>query len=473
MRSFFAKNFILAAGLVILSFVVLGSVFVGFGRNYMLGEQVAGVEANAEELQLLAQAYSHAGDISDWDFRIILSSIAKSTATHCFVSNADGVIVSCSDMKLGCEHIGQHIGQSVMKALERNGRYGQYTTLDGFYPSVYYVSARSLEGVGGTLGYVFVGSSSSGIVSMWQDLLSIFFVSAVCILVLSLIISFIVSRRQAKPIDDMASAAMKFAHGDFSVRVETQRIDEIGALAAAFNQMADSLEKSERQRNEFIANVSHELKTPMTTISGFADGLLDGTIPPEKQDYYLGTISSETKRLSRLVRRMLDLSKMQQTSRAEILSRHFDAKELLVQTLLLFESRITEKNLEVEPLLPENDMIVRGDKDTINQVMYNLIENAVKFAEPGSELGISLFKQDKKAYVSVKNHGGTIPEEELPLIFDRFHKADKSRSIDRDGWGLGLYIVKTILNSHGEDIAVTSRDGVTEFVFSLALYDGK
>ena len=118
-------------------------------------------------------------------------------------------------------------------------------------------------------------------------------------------------------------------------------------------------------------------------------------------------------------------------------------------------------------------MIVRGDKDTINQVMYNLIENAVKFAEPGSELGVSLFRQGEKAYVSVKNHGGGIPEEELPFIFERFHKADKSRSTDRDGWGLGLYIVKSILNSHGEDIAVTSRDGVTEFVFSLTLYDGK
>ena len=118
---------------------------------------------------------------------------------------------------------------------------------------------------------------------------------------------------------------MRFAHGDFSVRVDSSRSDEIGALAAAFNQMADSLEQSEKRRNEFIANVSHELKTPMTTISGFADGLLDGTIPPERQDYYLGTISSETKRLSRLVRRMLDLSKMQQMPRSEVLSHSFDA----------------------------------------------------------------------------------------------------------------------------------------------------
>ena len=114
-------------------------------------------------------------------------------------------------------------------------------------------------------------------------------------------------------------------------------------------------------------------------------------------------------------------------------------------------------------------MQVCGDKDAINQVMYNLLENAVKFSEPGGTLGVSLFKQEGKAYVSIKNQGDTIPAEELPLIFDRFHKTDKSRSKDRDGYGLGLYIVKTILNNHGEDIVVTSRDGVTEFVFSLTL----
>lgn len=473
MRSFFAKNFILGAGLVILSFIVLASVFVGFGRNYMLGERAAAAEENAEVVCNLAGAYSHYGDISGWDFRMTLSSIARSTQMHYFICSANGVITSCSDMELNCGHIGQHISQGVMRNLERSGYYNQYTTLDGFYPTIYYVAARAVTNAGDTVGYVFVGSSSAGIISMWKELLSIFIFSAASILVLSLIISFIASRKQAQPINEMASAAMRFAHGDFSVRVDSSRSDEIGALAAAFNQMADSLEQSEKQRNEFIANVSHELKTPMTTISGFADGLLDGTIPPERQDYYLGTISSETKRLSRLVRRMLDLSKMQQMPRSEILSHSFDAKELLLQTLLLFEPKITEKELVVEPQFPENSMIVRGDKDTINQVMYNLIENAVKFAEPGSELGVSLFRQDTKAYVSIKNRGGGIPEEEIPLIFDRFHKTDKSRSIDRDGWGLGLYIVKTILNSHGEDIAVTSRDGMTEFVFSLALYDGK
>ena len=136
---------------------------------------------------------------------------------------------------------------------------------------------------------------------------------------------------------------------------------------------------------------------------------------------------------------------------------------------MVFEGKINAKHLEVNALLPEDPILVCGDADAINQVIYNLLENAVKFADPGSELGVSLFKQNDKAYISVRNHGPDIPPEDLPLIFDRFHKADHSRSEDRDGYGLGLYIVKTILRNHGEDIAVTSREGVTEFVFSLTL----
>jgi len=286
----------------------------------------------------------------------------------------------------------------------------------------------------------------------------------------TLILSFITSRRQSKPIHEMARAARRFAHGDFSVRVSgAEREDEIGALAASFNQMAESLEQSDARRSDFLANVSHELKTPMTSISGFADGILDGTIPQESQRQYLETISSETKRLNRLVRRMLELSRIQSRSVSEIRSQSFDMGELMVETLIVFEKKITDKKLDVAVEIPDDAINVCGERDAINQVIYNLLENAVKFAHPGTELSLSLFKQGGKAYVSVKNRGDTIPTEDLNLIFDRFHKSDRSRSMDRDGVGLGLYIVKTIIGSHGEDIAVTSRDGVTEFVFSMTM----
>jgi signal transduction histidine kinase len=233
--------------------------------------------------------------------------------------------------------------------------------------------------------------------------------------------------------------------------------------------MADSLQRSEQRRNDFIANVSHELKTPMTTISGFADGLLDGTIPREQQDKYLVIIADETRRLSRLVRSMLDLSRMEGAGSDLARRREFDISEVVLSTLLSFEARDSDKRLDVDLQVPENHINVLGDPDAITRVVYNLMDNAIKFAYPGSTLGVSLWKNDGKAYVSVRDTGETIPSADLPYIFDRFHKSDRSRSLDRDGVGLGLYLVKRILDAHGEDIAVTSRDGVTDFVFTLTL----
>jgi signal transduction histidine kinase len=243
----------------------------------------------------------------------------------------------------------------------------------------------------------------------------------------------------------------------------------MGALIDSFNKMADSLEQAEKRRSEFIANISHELRTPMTTIAGFADGILDGTIPPEQERKYLVSIRDETRRLSRLVRDMLDVSRAK--AKAADASRRtvFDLTELMLQTMLSFESRATKKNLDVDPQLPDSHLMVIADKDAITQVIYNLLDNAIKFANPGSCLVVRLYKDMGKAYVSIKDYGETIPPDDLPYIFDRFHKSDRSRSLDKEGVGLGLYLVKTIINAHDEDIAVRSEDGMTEFVFTLTL----
>ena len=471
MRSFYFKNFILVAAIVMLSFIILGASFVLVGRNYTLRERQETLESNALELSRLASAYAREGALNDWNFRIVLSTLSQSTGNHCFVASVGGTVTTCSDEELHCPHIGLQLPDSVLENLETEHYFSGLSRLGGMYEDPCYVAALPVVTPrGDVLAYVFAAANVSGVVQAWRSLLSIFLFTAFFIMVAALVLGFFSSKVRAKPINEMADAAVKFAHGDFSVRVsEDGRDDEIGALAASFNLMAESLEQSEQRRSEFLANVAHELKTPMTTISGFADGILDGTIPYERQGQYLETISSETKRLNRLVRSMLDLSRMQSAGPEELRSRSFDAAELLAETLLLFEQKINEKHLDVDVQLPEDPMPVCGDKDAINQVMYNLLENAVKFSVPGSVLGVALFKQNGKAYVSVKNRGDTIPAEELPLIFDRFHKTDKSRSKDRDGYGLGLYIVKTILGNHGEDIAVTSRDGVTEFVFSLSL----
>jgi signal transduction histidine kinase len=237
--------------------------------------------------------------------------------------------------------------------------------------------------------------------------------------------------------------------------------------------MADSIEKSEMQRREFIANISHELKTPMTTISGFADGILDGTISAERQNQYLQIIAGETKRLSRLVGRMLEITRIQNIDPKILASSGFDLTEIARQTILTLEGKINDKGLDMEVMIPEEAVMVRGEPDAITQVLYNILDNAVKFSYTGSTVKISIWKTGEKAYVSVRNTGETISEQDLPHIFERFHKSDKSRSLNRDGIGLGLYIVKTIISSYGEDIYIKSHDGQTEFIFTLQLKEGK
>lgn len=186
----------------------------------------------------------------------------------------------------------------------------------------------------------------------------------------------------------------------------------------------------------------------------------------------MALVSDEIKRLSRLVRSMLDVSRLQDQGIPPEKMVRFDVTESMGQILISFEQKINDKGLDVEVDFPDHPVYARGELDAVTQVMYNLIDNGVKFCEPGGRLGLRIRESGSKVYISVSNTGRTIPPEELPLVFDRFHKIDKSRSLNRDGWGLGLYIVKTIVCSHGEDISVTSRDGKTEFTFTLTRVNG-
>ena len=277
------------------------------------------------------------------------------------------------------------------------------------------------------------------------------------------------SHQQAQPLAKVADAARRFGRGELDTRVTVPEScgEEVVDLANAFNTMADSLEKSEQRRQEFIANVSHELKTPMTTIGGYIDGMLDGTIPPEKQQHYMQIVSGEVRRLSRLVRNMLDISRLQAMGVEESRMTRFDLGELMSDVIITFEQKINGKGLNVDVELPDRPVWVKAERDGITQVVYNLLDNAIKFCPQGGKLGLFLALEGGKAKVTVQNSGPTIDPNELPLLFDRFHKADKSRSADREGWGLGLYIAKTIVGAYGGDIWATSENGITNFIFTL------
>ena len=278
---------------------------------------------------------------------------------------------------------------------------------------------------------------------------------------------YFITERIIHPLRNMTAAAKKFGKGDFSTRVPVYGNDEVAELSTAFNNMADSLEKLEKMRSSFLASVSHDLRTPMTTIAGFIDGIMSGAIPPEKQEYYLQTISSEIHRLSRLVSQLLDVSRLESGDR-KMQFADFDIAEVARIILISFEQKIEEKNLDVEFDAPD-ELLVNADKDAIHQVVYNLCHNAIKFAEDGGKFRISISPVDSKhVKLSVFDEGQSISKEEMGLVFERFYKTDSSRGLDKNGVGLGLYICKTIIDAHDEKIGVESTEGVgTTFWFTL------
>lgn len=472
MKSIYLRNFTAMAVLVFFCLMLICFSFVGIGRMHLVRVLRGDMIASASEVARMASAIGQNDTLDSWLLAMNVSAVANSTDNQIFIADADGCILRCSDKPAVCRHIGLKLSDEVLARAREDTEFG-LTDLGGVFDEQRYVVSRGIfsEADGSCQGYVFVISTPGKILGDWSAFLILAAVVTVGVLFVFLIVTLFYSKRMARPLDEIAAASRKFARGDFSVRVrqEYDSTDEMGALIDSFNKMADSLEVAEARRSEFIANVSHELRTPMTTIAGFADGILDGTIPPEEERKYLTSIRDETRRLSRLVRDMLDVSAARNKAADPSRRTVFDLNELVLQTLLSFEDRATKKNLDVDPQLPENNIMVVADKDAITRVIYNLLDNAVKFANPGSCLTLRLYKDEEKAYVAVRDIGETIPPDDLPFIFDRFHKSDRSRSLDKEGMGLGLYLVKAIINGHDEDIAVKSEDGMTEFVFSLKL----
>ena len=474
MKTSFSRNFSTAATILLLALTVLGASFQMLVKEFLTETTVSGLQKDATIIANLASAYSVGGQLDNRDFLLNLDIASQISEADTVICNAAGKVVLCSDSLEGCGHEGIWFNEDYVQKVIAAG--GDSTTgiIRGLYPDSRYVVAEPIvnHSGGSALGIVVVSVPVAQTAGILNRISNIFLTAAVFVVLAAVVAMSVVARRESRPLRDMAKAATAFGHGNLEarVRVEEGYSEEVEELALAFNNMASSLQKSEYQRQEFVANVSHELKTPMTTISGYVDGILDGTIPEHRRDHYLRIVSDETKRLSRLVRSMLDISQLQnQEGIPEEKKMHFDLEECLGSVLITFEKKINDKKLNVDVDMPEHPVYTMANRDYVTQVLYNLIDNAVKFCPDGKTLGISIREGGSKAYISVSNEGETIPAEELPLVFDRFHKIDKSRSQNRDGWGLGLYIVKTIVCSHGENISVSSKDGRTEFTFTMPL----
>ena len=471
MKTTQSRTLFTATAVFLLALLLLGLALQSFVGRYLTDSAFQRLDQDSQVLADLVSAYYADETMDGAQFLINLDLTTRVSGIDAIICDSHGRIVMSSnhenyqDLKISKSYLDQ-ISSSLVKH--------DTVLLQGVYEDIRYISARPVyAGVGyKPVGFVVASSPVTEIQQMLRKISDIFTTGALVVIIICVLAMSWLSRRHSYPLQEMARKARAFGHGDLDarVRITGNESREVEELAIAFNNMASSLQKAEYSRQEFVANVSHELKTPMTTIGGYVDGILDGTIPPERQRHYMQIVSDETKRLSRLVRSMLDMSQLQSEGGipAEKLTR-FDVEECAGQMLITFEQKITSKGLQVEVDMPECPIYTVAQQDYISQVIYNLLDNAVKFCPQDGTLFLKIRESGSKIYVSVGNDGQTIPPEELSLLFDRFHKIDKSRNENRDGWGLGLYIVKTIIGLHGEDISVTSMDGKTEFTFTLPL----
>ncbi len=474
MKTTFSRNFVTHVVILLAALLLVGLSFQLLVRNYLTDRAIEALKNDSTTISQVAAAYYTEPTMDKREFLTNLSLAAKISQSNAVICDPNGVLLLCSDAPLGCEHQGLTLSDTDnLLQIQSQEHVVSTGIVQGLYPDVRYVVSTPIRdhNSGTCLGVVIVSTPTKDTLSILERMANTYLFVSVLVVLAAIVVMVFYARRTSIPLRSMAKTAIAFGHGDLKARatVPGGSPEEIKNLALAFNNMAQSLEKSEYQRKEFVANVSHELKTPMTTIAGLTDGILDGTIPPEQHRKYLQIVSDETKRLSRLVRSMLDISRMQDSHIPEERKTRFDVEACAGQVLLQFERQITEKALEVQVDFPAYPAYTFADQDAITQVLYNLMDNAVKFCSQGGTLALTLQPDANKIYVRVSNTGATIPPQELPLVFDRFHKLDKSRSQNRDGWGLGLYIVKTIVCSHGEDISVSSENGKTEFTFTLPL----
>ena len=403
------------------------------------------------------------GQLTAEAYRLNINAVAQSTDTEIFVLDEKGELVTTSIENFD-DKIKEEYTQDI---LEGNG--ATYRgSLGGIFKGEVLTVARPIKYMGSVVGGVLVSIPTPEVTRMRIEVLKIFVFNVAFVAVFVAIFVYLISKRITKPLSELTSAAKSIAGGDFKRRVNIDTENEFSELGDTFNNMADSIEQLENMRSSFIANVSHDLRTPMTTIIGFVEGIMDGTIPEEKRQWYLSIVLDESRRLSRIVTDLLDLSKLEQGS-FNIEPREFDINELMRLSIIKFEKRITEKNISLTVGFETENMRVDADKDAIQRVITNLFDNAIKFTPEGGFIDVNTGVKDGSAYVSIQNSGLGIEKKDLMHIFDRFYKSDKSRSLDKNGAGLGLYIVKSIIQAHGERVWAESEPGeFTRFSFTLA-----
>ncbi len=483
-KSIFARYYTATAFTIISCFTILGVALIVMTAQYSIGQQQTTLYNNAKDLSEIVSNvlteplddYAEDNETEHRDIRMlndIISLISENGTKDVIIVDAqgdDGIWLS----KEKTEYFNELVDDKVISTIDTMGIYRSNSTLYGiFTENRYTVGLPVMQSYGSsnvTIGYVFVSSPATALVTT-MVVVSRYFLLSVCgVLIISMLLIYVASKELVRPMREMRIALSEYSQGNFTKRVHVTGRNEMSELCNSFNQMADALDQLENSRRGFMANISHDLKTPLTSICGFIDGILDGTVPADRQKEYLARVSNETKRLSRLVNSILDVTRLEagQVSPKKTV---FNLNKTIMQVLLSFEKVIDDKNIELGICFDFDKKInVYADEDMISRVLVNIIGNSTKFTPQCGWIRVNVIKDKKNAVVEISNSGKGIAIEDVPFIFDRFYKSDKSRGIDKAGTGLGLYIAKMLVNLNNGEISVNSiPDNSTTFSFTLEL----
>ena len=471
-KSISTAFFSLVSTLMVLGIVLMGASEWVLFKNYFAKDRYETLDQVVGVTQRTAQYLVQQAELPEGDELDALSTkleiIGESAEAYLFFTDNDGrVMIASSPDKL--ESL--TVPEEMMEKIDASDAdyYHVFGTLGGMLDGKSYITVSEMRNENGQpSGYLFLCSSGEQLTQFKQQFWSNFLLSACVMLLCASILTKLLMRKLTDPLQKVTDAAQRFGGGDLSVRVEgVEGEGEVADLARTFNRMADNIQTNDNSRGQFMGNIAHELRTPMTTIKGFIDGILDGTIPPEMQNHYLQLVSEETGRLARLIQNMLDLSKLE-SGEYQVNARMFNIWETLTGVALSAEQRINDGMIDIDGLTMDEKVLVYADPDLIHQVAYNLLDNAIKFTPAGGTIRFSVEKLGPEVEISIWNSGQGISPEALPYVFQRFYKEDRSRGLHARGAGLGLNICKVLVNLSGGQIRVESQQGEwCKFVFTL------
>lgn len=450
----------------IFGFIVVSTFSPGMVRDHFIKENA---ERLYSEANLIASTYASELYNSEIDLTTVkdqLDALALFLNASIQIINPSGRIILDSEKEINVEEVVAI--ENFDSTITGNSYYVVdrfFDTYDKQYLSVIAPIASDYK----VKGYVVIHFAMNEIDKMSNRMTGIFLLTFVILFLLSMIILIFFTEIVYVPLRKITHATEQYASGNMHYEFQVDSEDEIGYLAACLNYMASEIARSEDDQKKFVANVSHDFRSPLTSIKGYLEAMLDGTIPPEMHEKYLGIVLNETERLTKLTNSLLTLNNL--NTKGMLLDKtDFDINNVIRNIAASFEGSCLKKKIAIEVVLTGEEMYVNADMEKIKQVIYNLLDNAIKFSHNDSVIKIETTEKKNKIFVSIKDSGIGIPKDDLKFIFDRFYKSDLSRGKDKKGTGLGLAIVKEIINSHNENINVISTEGVgTEFVFSLQM----